>query len=417
MKRSKIDPRAWPPEDTQGHAYQHELGDPRKANQIERKLKEAGESGIPQKEAMESDFPVTTRKPVVLVTGSTGLIGTAIINALSPDYQIIGLDLRRPAEVASGTDFVTCDLTKDRSVSMALRTIRQRYGPEIASVIHLAAYYDFSGEPSPMYETLTVQGTSRLLKALAAFRVEQFVFSSTILVMAPSESDSEPLEESSPLEPEPWDYPRSKMRAEDKIRRERGNIPAVILRIAGVYDEYGHAVPIAQQISRIYQKELESYFFPGDADHGQAFIHLEDLVTCVRKVIEHRADLDPVEAFLIAEQDLMSYRELQNEIGRLIHGEEWTTLWIPKLMAKAGAWAKSQVGEESQTFIKPWMIDLADDHYPVSIRHAREKLNWEPKHRLRDTLPEIIGHLKADPKKWFRVNKLPPFKDRKKKTA
>ena len=113
----------------------------------------------------------------------------------------------------------------------------------------------------------------------------------------------------------------------------------------------------------------------------------------------------------------MSYKDLQDEIGKLIHGEEWATVWIPKFVAKAGAWAKSVVGGEEETFIKPWMIDLADDHYPVSINHARGELGWEPKYRLRDTLPEIINHLKQDPARWFEVNKLPVPDELKRRSA
>jgi hypothetical protein len=36
---------------------------------------------------------------------------------------------------------------------------RRLGGQRIASVIHLAAYYDFSGEPSRPYEQITVRGT------------------------------------------------------------------------------------------------------------------------------------------------------------------------------------------------------------------------------------------------------------------
>jgi nucleoside-diphosphate-sugar epimerase len=302
---------------------------------------------------------------------------------------------------------VECDLTSEESVANAMRTVRQRHGDTLTSVLHLAAYYDFAGEPSDLYERLTVQGTARLLKELKNFKVEQFVFSSTVLVMEPAR-ENELLTEASPLEDEPWDYPRSKIRTERLIRLEHGDIPAVILRIGGVYDEYGHTVPIAQQINRIYRKQLESYFFPGNASHGQAFVHISDLVELFRNVITRRGVLNPMEVFLIAEPDLMSYKELQDEIGQLVHSEEWRTLWIPKLVAKAGAWAKGVIGgDEEKTFIKPWMIDIADDHYPISIDQARQKLEWEPQHRLRDTLPKIIGHLREDPARWFEINKLP----------
>lgn len=346
-------------------------------------------------------------KPVVLITGSVGLIGTRLSQAFSPDYTVIGLDVKRPASIAPGTDFFECDLTKDESVREALDGVRRRYGNQVSSAIHLAAYYDFTGVPSEMYDRLTVEGTFRLLKHLKELENEQFVFSSTILVMEPSK-EGELLTEMSPLEDEPWDYPRSKIRTEQLIRQERGEIPTVILRIAGVYDEDCHSIPIAQHISRIYEKKLESYFFPGDASRGQAFVHLDDLIDCFQKVVAKRHQLEQQETFLIAEPDVMSYAELQETLGELLHGEEWPTIRIPKVVAKVGAWVQEKVEGEEETFIKPWMVDLADAHYPVAIGRAREKLGWKPKHRLCDTLPEIVRRLKQDPKKWYEMNGLEP---------
>jgi len=345
-----------------------------------------------------------SKTPIILVTGSTGLIGTRVRKAFSSNFDVVGLDVKRPEKNVAGTDFIECDLTKDESVVRALDTVRDKHGDHLASVIHLAAYYDFSGEPSDMYRKLTVEGTFRLLKKLREFRTEQFVFSSSLLVMEPAEED-EKITEFSPLEDEPWDYPRSKIEAEELIRQERGEMPTVILRIAGVYDEEGHSIPIAQHISRIYEKKFESYFFPGDSDHGQAFVHLDDLITCLERVVELRSELNN-EIFLIAESDLMSYAALQDQFGELIHHKEWPTIRIPKLVAKAGAWAQEKVAGEEETFIKPWMVDLADAHYPVAIGHARERLGWEPKHCLRETLPEIIRRLKLDPRKWYEKNGL-----------
>lgn len=57
-------------------------------------------------------------------------------------------------------------------------------------------------------------------------------------------------------------------------------------------------------------------------------------------------------------------------------------------------------------FIKPWMIDRADDHYELDISRARNLLGWEPKHRLPDRLPIIIQKLKENPVKWYKENKL-----------
>lgn len=67
---------------------------------------------------------MNSRKGIVVVTGSSGLIGSAVIH-------------------------------------------------RFAGHNHLAAYYDFSGAPSPKYEEVTVRGTERLRRNLKSFHVEQ----------------------------------------------------------------------------------------------------------------------------------------------------------------------------------------------------------------------------------------------------
>jgi len=346
----------------------------------------------------------TTERPTVLVTGSTGYLGSAVTTDLAKDHQVIALDQRAPADgVPQGVAFVECDLTDDASVRTTLAAIREQHGPSLASCVHFAAYYDFSGEPSPLYDELTVEGTRRLLSGLRDFALEQFVFASTHIVMKPAEQ-GDVITEQSPVDPA-WEYPESKLRTERLIAEEHGDVPAVILRIAGVYDEDTRVVPIAQQMRRIYEKQVESYLFPGNATHGQAFLHLADAVSCVRRTIEQRANFDGFDVFLVAEPDVMSYDELQEQLGELIHGHAWPTIRIPKAVAKFGAWVQEKMGSsEDETFIKPWMIDLADDHYPIAIDHARRTLGWEASHRLRTTLPKMVGRLLSDPEHWYRVN-------------
>lgn len=345
-------------------------------------------------------------KPLILITGSSGLIGARAAAEFSRDFRVIGLDVNPPDTPTDFAEWKKCDLTDDESVTSTLKQVRDDHGGDAASVIHLAAYYDFSGEPSPLYRQLTVEGTRRLLTALAAFeRVEQLIFSSSLLVMKPAEEETARLTEASPTEPA-WDYPRSKLEAERLLAREHGALPVVILRLAGVYTEDCQCLPIAQQIRRIHEKQPESYVFPGDADHGQPFVHLDDVADCLRRAVESRRTLGAVETFLIAEPEVLSYRDLQKTLGQLIHGKEWPAVRIPKPVAVAGAWAK-EIWQIEESFIKPWMIKLADGHYPVEIGRARQRLSWEPRHRLGDDLPEMIRRLKADPVGWFKRNRLP----------
>lgn len=349
----------------------------------------------------------TSKKPLILVTGSSGLIGTRLIETLVDDYRVVGLDVESSPIVVVGFTHLHCDLTDDQSVRRALGRVQDEFDDTIASVVHLAAYYDFSGEPSPLYRELTVEGTRRMLDGLQPLNVEQFVFSSTLLVMKSSENDH-PVSEFSQVDAE-WDYPQSKLATEKVIAETRGNVPAVILRLAGVYDEDCNSIPLAQQIARIYEKQMESYFFPGDKTHGQSFIHLDDAVQSIRSAIVQRDKLGDHELFVIGEEDVMSYEQLQDRLGELIHADEWPTIRIPKPLAKAGAWIKDKLAssEEDAPFIKPWMIELADQNYPVSIDRARRRLQWTPTHTLRATLPEMVARLKRDPHRWYQLNGLP----------
>ncbi len=296
------------------------------------------------------------------------------------------------------------EITSDESVKEALRILKEHHGSRIASVIHLAAYYDFFGAPSPKYEEITVRGTERLLRGLreGGFDVEQFLFSSTMLVHAPGEP-GQFINEDWPLRPT-WAYPESKVKTEKIIRGSRGEIPIVLLRISGVYDDGCHSIPLTHQIQRIYEKQFTRRFYSASTAHGQTFLHEDDLVEAIGRLVERRAKLPPELSLLLGEPETLSYDELQHTFSRLIHAESLETVIVPRLPAKIGAWLMNLLPGEN--FIKPWMIDRAADHYALDIRRIRELLNWEPTRTLRKTLPIMIAGLKADPSAWYKENKL-----------
>ena len=345
-------------------------------------------------------------KDVVLITGASGYIGGAVIKRLAEKYRLVGLDRPGLPDPPPPAHLVEVDLGSDNSVREALERIRSRFGARIASVVHLAAYYDVSGEPNPLYDKITIQGTRRLIEALNGFEVEQFIFASTMLVHRPTGRPDETIDEDWPIDPQ-WAYPESKVKAEQLLRKRHGEIPLVLLRIAGVYDDIGHSPFVAQQISRIYEHRLTAHLYPGMLCANQSFVHLDDLTEAIARLIERRGDLPAELPLLIGEPEALGYEEVQNIIGCALHGEEWTTVRIPQPIAKAGAWLQEEVlGEDS--FIKPWMVEASNDHYILDIGRALSLLDWEPKHSLRDALPKMIAALKRDPTGWYKENKLNP---------
>ena len=340
---------------------------------------------------------------IVIVTGSSGYIGSSIANALATDYQVLGFDRDSPPHPPVYAECICMDLTDEGSLSAAFDRVRAAHGERIASVIHLAAYFDLSGQPHPAYEAVTIEGTRRLIRHLADFTVEQFVFASTMLVHQPTRP-GQPLDENAPIDPK-LPYRQSKARTEKLLREEIGDIPLVILRPAGVYDDGGHSVFLAQQLARINERRATAHFYPGDLNTGQPYLHLDDLTDAIVRTVDRRGQLPDPAIMLLAEQEVMSYDELQREMGRLIHDEEWTTLSIPPQLGRAGVWAQNTILDED-LFQKPWMVDIASDHYEVDVSRARELIDWSPRYSLGERLPIIVAQLLDDPYAWYRDNGL-----------
>lgn len=350
---------------------------------------------------------MTIQRPVIIVTGSSGLLGRPTTERLAGlGCEVFAFDrpgLPGPFADATHAHGVECDLTDYNSVCEAVGDVYRSCGKRLASVVHLAAYYDFSGEDSPLYQKVTIEGTNRLLNVLSGFEIEQFLFSSTMLIHKPAEVGSY-IDENSPLVAK-WPYPKSKIETERLIREEHAHVRSVFLRLAGVYTDWGKQPTLVQQINRIYEQDFESHFFPGDQTSGQSSVYLDDAVDAIVRTVERRSMIDPQTAILIGEPDPPSYAELQDLIGHAIYGRNWTTVYIPPVLAQAGA-AVIDALQGGEAFIKPFMVSMADDHYALDIHRAKELLDWSPEHKLTDVLPSIIENLLTNPIKWYHENGL-----------
>lgn len=351
-------------------------------------------------------------KPVVLITGAAGGIGRAVSDALADRYTVFGLDRDCSGFQHACVEF---DLASERSVRDALTKLRERFGEKIAAVVHLAAYFNFTGEDNELYDTVNVDGTRHLLRALQDFQVERFIYSGTMLVREPTEPGGH-VDESTPVQPT-WAYPESKAHAEQVIVDERGHIPALRFHIAGLYDDQKSVPTLSHQIARIYERNMKSELYAGDRDAGQAMVHLDDLLDAVCRAVDRRIALPSDVEILIGEPEPMSYYDLQRRIATLIHDDDdIKTVAVPKPIAKAGAWLEEKsepivpdsIDKGEKPFIRPFMIDMADDHYALDIERARELLGWRPKHSLHDGLEKLVTALKKDPVAWYEKNGITP---------
>lgn len=350
---------------------------------------------------------MSPNKDLILITGCSGRIGARVIERFKDSpYQIIGLDIVPPStQQPPNFSYLKLDVSSPDKIKQTMSEIKQRFGDRIASFIHLAAYYNFTGGEWSKYEMITIHGTEHLLEAAKEFQTEQFLFSSTMLIHAPQDPPAK-INEDSPLVAHPWEYPRSKIATEKIMRDNHGSVPIVILRIAGCYDDECHSIPISNQIQRIFEKQFASHVLPGDISHGASYLHLDDMAEVVWQCVQKRRELPKETVLIVGEDETLSYDQLQNRISQLIRGKNLTTYRVPKWFAKIGAWLQDHMPFMGESFIKPWMIDYADDNYSLDISRIEKVLGWKPSRKLSQTLPIMIRDLKNDPLKWYQINGL-----------
>ena len=344
-------------------------------------------------------------KEVILITGCSGRIGFKLAERLASKYRVVGFDVFLVGSLP-GLELISVDMGSDESVKEGLARVKERYGDKLKAVVHLAAYYSFTGGGWGRYQRITVDGTKRLLDGLEGFSCEQFIFSSTMLVHAPSMPGIK-ISEESPVVPK-WSYPKSKVLVEEMMHKASERMSVVSMRIAGVYDDRCHSIPLSNQVQRIYENQFEGHVFAGELSHGASFVHMDDVIDSIELAIEKKEEIPRDLTLLIGEAETMSYDELQRTFSSLIHGKEWKTWAFPKPIAKIGAIVKNWIPFIPKTFIKPWMIDLADDHYELDISLAKKTLGWEPKKSLRNVIPLWIEQLNKEPLAWYDENKLKP---------
>jgi dihydroflavonol-4-reductase len=165
---------------------------------------------------------------LVLVTGGSGFLGSAVVRALIARGSRVRAFVRSsspPDNLAGlGCEIVAGDLTDRKSLAAALRDVRYLF--------HVAADYRFWAPDPSVILRVNVEGTSSLMREALSAGVERIVYTSSVAALKVAGATS-PVDETSPLAADEaiGAYKRSKTLAERAVEAMilRDNLPAIIV--------------------------------------------------------------------------------------------------------------------------------------------------------------------------------------------
>jgi len=201
----------------------------------------------------------------VLVTGSSGSIGSAIAARLRGHALVSGLDLLPGPETTRVGDIADEDTIRDM-----MRGVN--------AVVHTAALHvpHLSTASEEDFRLVNVGGTHRLLEAAAPAGVSRFVLTSSTSVYGCSEREGPPAtwaDESLP--PRPADvYDRTKLAAEASCREWSDHrMSTVILRMSRCFPEPEHLMAFYRMYRGVDRRDV------AEAHHRAVFAPITGSVT------------------------------------------------------------------------------------------------------------------------------------------
>ena len=320
----------------------------------------------------------------VLVTGATGFLGGHLIEEMAkgPHVPVCahrkGSDTRRIDEL--GLVKVVFDLTDRDSMLQALKGVD--------AVVHLAAYYTFTGRKE-MYEKVNVKGTGDLLDACRETGVRRFIYCSSTEAMGPIASP--PGDEDSPLNPQ-YEYGRSKARAEELVKSS--GLDWTILRPSGIYGP-SNVDDVAYYFITSF-KGFASKFIIGSGKNYIQFVHVKDVVQGFLKTLDSQASIG--RTYIISQARPYTYEEVYGILAKIFRQKEprWRVpKGLAKLMMLPIEGFSLLIGRENFLYRRETVNSVTSDR-AFRIDRARKDLGYEPAYDLPEGMAETVA--------WYREN-------------
>ncbi|MEN8008017.1 MAG: NAD(P)-dependent oxidoreductase [Candidatus Krumholzibacteriota bacterium] len=347
--------------------------------------------------------------PRIIVTGASGFVGRHLLDSLKEEYEIVGLGRRSQARCGApfhpNITWHQVDIGDSVTLDQVFAEI-QAGGP-VEFVIHLAAHYDFTGEDHPEYYRTNVEGLRNVLEHCRVLKPRRFIFSSSVAACAFPPS-GEALTESSPPDGDHI-YAKTKAMGEAMLAGYRDDFPSVIVRFAALFSDWCEYPPLYMFLRTWLSRAWNRRILGGRGNSAIPYLHVNDLVSCLVRIIVRNVDLEDGEILLASPDGAVSHEQLFIEATQYFFDHAKPPFHMPRPLIKPGIVVQGIVGRflDEKPFERPWMARYVDMELGVDASRTRERLNWFPRRRLEILyrLPFLIENFKYDRIEWTRRNR------------
>lgn len=332
---------------------------------------------------------------IAVVTGSTGFIGSHLVDALVARGATVRALVRPESRVPTRdprVSYVTADLLDDRSV---------RESPvwdDATHVFHLAGVT--KRRTLAQFRHGNVVPTANILAAIAArgARVRRLVLVSSQAAAGPANSADRPVREDDPSRPIEA-YGSSKLEAEQAAARYAATVPITIVRPSAVYG------PRDVDFLNVFKQATNRVaVYAAPRDQVMSIVHVRDLVNALWLVADAPASHD--RTYFVGSSAPVSWRELYVAIAN-ISGTRSVEVQLPatvlRMAGRAGSAASLITGR--QLLINAQKVALAAPSWWLcDSSRIRSEIGWTPDVELHDGLRETYawylsaGWLRAKPR-------------------
>jgi len=293
----------------------------------------------------------------ILLTGSSGTIGTALFEKLSPFYQVTGVDIKPNAWNQCLNDITVNTDLRDAEDLTCLPT-------DSDLVIHFAAnarVYELVENPDLAMDNMTM--TYNVLEHMRKNGMKNIIFASSRETYGNIMKDRAINEEMVRLDNCESPYAATKMAAEAMIHayNKAYDMDFVILRFSNVYGRYDDSDRVIPVWIRELLKRRDITVY--GQEKSLDFTYIDDTIDGIVKVID-------------------TFERVKGNALNIACGQETSLLWVAeKLTELLGADNNMRVTESRRGEV--WKFE-------ADISKARKLLGYEPKVNIEEGLKRTV---------------------------